>query len=547
MKTKTWLYLLIVIIAALAPIIARGEQEEVLMGTFHIIWKDPVGKKGTHGVLYKLIDSRGERHTLLPAADLASRLLAFNTKRVVVYGAREGVQRFRAHRVLALQAAEEQGLTGSLPIVSIICTLPDGSSMPPPQYYEELTGDVYPGVNHFWNEVSRNNVNFTGSVVKGPYVLPHTTPVYVYDVDGDGEDDVDLKRLIEDCTSVADPDVRFTDFFGIRMFFNSELDGFGYGGSWMLQRDGSSKVYGAAWLPLPSSQYLTAHETGHMLGLPHSVGPRGEYDSRWDVMSKGYGYPSDPSELELFKFGPIGVHTIAHHKDRLGWIPPAQKYIPKAGSVETIRLEHLASMASSGYLMVEVPVRSTLSYTAEVRRRVGYDVWIPGEGVLIHRINGDTSVSISEGRPEAEVVDADGSGNPNDEGAIWRVGESLILENGVMVSVDAADATGFFVTIDASSVLHTVRVFSPEEGERWKVGTARTIAWQGGNGGNVKIDISRDGGTSWEVISPDTPNDGDYRWRVSGFPTSRAVIRVSSGLDAGMSEQFAVIKKRKAR
>lgn len=57
----------------------------------------------------------------------------------------------------------------------------------------------------------------------------------------------------------------------------------------------------------------------------------------------------------------------------------------------------------------------------------------------------------------------------------------------------------------------------------------RTINWSSDNlAGNVKIEISRDGGSNWETLIPATANDGAEIVRVSGRPTHQARIRISS-------------------
>jgi hypothetical protein len=50
--------------------------------------------------------------------------------------------------------------------------------------------------------------------------------------------------------------------------------------------------------------------------------------------------------------------------------------------------------------------------------------------------------------------------------------------------------------------------------------------------GNVKIEVSRNGGASWAPISPSTPNDGAFTWTVAG-PASRQarVVRITSLTD----------------
>jgi hypothetical protein len=57
----------------------------------------------------------------------------------------------------------------------------------------------------------------------------------------------------------------------------------------------------------------------------------------------------------------------------------------------------------------------------------------------------------------------------------------------------------------------------------------RTLRWSSENvGGNVKIEISRDAGTTWKTLAANTPNDGAENITVSGAPTKRARLRIVS-------------------
>ena len=87
---------------------------------------------------------------------------------------------------------------------------------------------------------------------------------------------------------------------------------------------------------------------------------------------------------------------------------------------------------------------------------------------------------------------------------------------------DTSDAT---FTIPPASVT----VVSPNGGETLLLGSSVNLQWSSANlGGNVKIEISRDNGATWEVIFTTTPNDGVQSWRVAGAPAAQALLRVSS-------------------
>lgn len=59
---------------------------------------------------------------------------------------------------------------------------------------------------------------------------------------------------------------------------------------------------------------------------------------------------------------------------------------------------------------------------------------------------------------------------------------------------------------------------------------SRNIAWasDGITGGNVRIELSRDESTTWETLVASTPNDGSAPVIVTGRPTKKARLRITS-------------------
>ena len=74
----------------------------------------------------------------------------------------------------------------------------------------------------------------------------------------------------------------------------------------------------------------------------------------------------------------------------------------------------------------------------------------------------------------------------------------------------------------------TITVSSPKGGENWIVGSTQTLIWTSdGVSGNVKIELSRDGGSTWNGIVESTPVAGNQTWNVTGPATTQAKVRVS--------------------
>jgi hypothetical protein len=147
----------------------------------------------------------------------------------------------------------------------------------------------------------------------------------------------------------------------------------------------------------------------------------------------------------------VAPHTIAFHKDLLGWIPTSRKLLLNSPGTATIDLTRDELPAATGYQMAQIGIGGNANtfYTVEARRYAGYDVpnRLPGEAVIIHKVN------LADITP-AKVVDADGNGNPNDAGAMWLPGETFTdLQNGVRVSVLEQTADGYRVEVSTAGTV----------------------------------------------------------------------------------------------
>ena len=412
-------------------------------GRVAAVWSDP--QTGSPSLALYLTDAAGKTTRLQVSGPQAEpgRLLRLDGAVIEVTGElrAEGVAGPPVIDVSSLTAlsygegaVEAFEARGNGPWVTILCRFPDVSTTPHPvSWYEDLDASARPGLADFWDEVSFGQQDVSGSVVVGWYELPKPRSTYL------PGGTADLTSLRKDCADLADPDVYFPSFEGVRFAYNADLDGAAYGGStWQTWDTGEYKLYGVAWMPAWADQLVWAHEMGHGIGMPHSSGPYGSvYDSRWDVMSKGYGSTDGT-------YGRIALHTIAFHKDRVGWIPPEGKFTTPYDSRTTLRLTRIAEAHRPGeYSMVEIPLPNEEFYTVEARRNWGYD-GPPYEAVVLHLVDPDRSTGIP-----AHVVDPDDDKNPNDDGAAWLPGETFTdVQNGVRVTVLSQTASGFEVEIE---------------------------------------------------------------------------------------------------
>ncbi len=114
-------------------------------------------------------------------------------------------------------------------------------------------------------------------------------------------------------------------------------------------------------------------------------------------------------------------------------------------------------------------------------------------------------------------------------------GVNLVFHSRVISVIRAeAEAAGCVASVSSTPSL---TVNAPNGGENWQIGTSHTIQWNSSNlSGNVKIELSRNGGSSYETLFANTSNDGSQNWTVSGSATTQARIKISSVADSTVND-----------
>ena len=82
-------------------------------------------------------------------------------------------------------------------------------------------------------------------------------------------------------------------------------------------------------------------------------------------------------------------------------------------------------------------------------------------------------------------------------------------------------------------------VVAANGGETWGLGGTASIRWSSleiAPAESIRVELSRDGGTSWQTLFASTPDDGAEEWMVAGEPTTQAVLRVSLVADGRVSD-----------
>ncbi|MHC4697849.1 MAG: hypothetical protein ACYTFA_14045 [Planctomycetota bacterium] len=455
-----------VILTVLAVGFAKPVQadEETLTGRLSVLWVDPDPESGQAPWQRALLgDDQGNLIVLdLPpdVVESVGGVPALEGESATVHGdfPTGPAGRFVVSRLELDQPVgglrHPVPTSGPQPQVTILLRYADVSYTPEPLSYFEglMLSSEFPGLNHCLKEISYNSINVNGSQVVNWLDLPNPWSHYNWDIDNNGWPEFDLDRALDDALPLADPHVTYPNFRSINLMFNDEPGCNGPGilcaaatGA-TLDLDGQTKNYGLTFFG-PWGYHLQAvvpHETMHTYGVHHSGGQYGEaYDSHWDVAS-GSGTCDPPHPV----YGCLAVYTIAWAMLELGWMPAHRCYNTGASGAGTITIERLAfpPLAGGTYGMAKVWALGLpdFFYTVEYRTLDGWDGAgpIPGEAVVLHRV--ETGLVDRQ----AQVIDYDWDGDPNDEGAMWLPGETYLnTTTKVVIHVEEVNGTDAMVSV----------------------------------------------------------------------------------------------------
>ena len=130
-----------------------------------------------------------------------------------------------------------------------------------------------------------------------------------------------------------------------------------------------------------------------------------------------------------------------------------------------------------------------------------------------------------------------------DEGLTWDALQEALTDSGTFSwTVTGPSAKNCLIRVSnpATSVADTsdavfeisdqreLTVKSPNGGENWIVESTHDITWHSVNiGDSVRIELSRDAGSTWELIAATTKNDSVHSWQVTGPASSACIVRIS--------------------
>ena len=124
----------------------------------------------------------------------------------------------------------------------------------------------------------------------------------------------------------------------------------------------------------------------------------------------------------------------------------------------------------------------------------------------------------------------DGAGN-------WGVANAGLLFTLNQIGISPADHTAVYGASLGLYVFNasgggggtsSLTVNAPNGSESWLVGSTQNITWAAtGTVGNVKIEISTDGGSNYSTLVASTANTGSYSWTIPNTPSATCKVRLS--------------------
>ncbi len=190
----------------------------------------------------------------------------------------------------------------------------------------------------------------------------------------------------------------------------------------------------------------------------------------------------------------------------------------------------------------EIVVSILAGGAACINGATGTAVWFKSTGNtmgvdVIPDINGDGSDEVVFAVQYQGALIVNGS-NGNDLALYSFGGSTQAREVALVPDIDNNGSTEIIVGSNLGNVAlvsggivvqaASIQVTSPNGGEIWYINQQKKIKWSSSNVANVKIEISYDNGSSWNLIATSPAQNGEYLWTVSGSPSNQCRIKISS-------------------
>ncbi len=243
---------------------------------------------------------------------------------------------------------------------------------------------VVNSMGDYYLENSLGKLNFSVWYVSMWMMMPHSYSYY--------GSDTHFNQYISNALALVDSYVNFNGFQFVIVVHAGDDEAYSHyagdiwsmsyvGGVPFLTNDGIVTI-GTCTVAEFDPMGVYAHESGHMLGLPDLYDYDGieTFVGEWDLMDAGSWN------------GPVGLpgsspaHCTSYGKIQLGWLNASNVRQVNMGENVTVLLSPL-EVPSASFQAIRIPLSSSVYYLVEVRKKVGYDTYLPGQGVLVLFVN----------------------------------------------------------------------------------------------------------------------------------------------------------------
>jgi immune inhibitor A len=321
-----------------------------------------------------------------------------------------------APSVIRSAALDRSPLRGTLRVIVILVDFSDKQMAQTQNHFRDLffsTG-VLPtkSVREYYKDVTNGLIDIQGDVV-GPFRMPQTLATYAHGASGLGATLPNATTMARDAVTASDPTVNFAPYDNDG---NGFVDAFivihaGPGGEvtgnsgdiwshkWTLDGGAKSvdgtKIFGYLTVPEDCKIGVCAHELGHLLfGFPDLYDTDGSSEGigNWCLMAAGsWGGGGDTP-----------VHPSAWCKANQGWAGVDNRTSNAVVSIHDVKDAHTI------YRLWKDGGAGNEYFLVENRQQAGFDVSLPGPGLLIWHIDETVSTNTNESHYKVALMQADG-------------------------------------------------------------------------------------------------------------------------------------------
>lgn len=328
-------------------------------------------------------------------------------------------------------------------------------------------------LNEYVQEMSYGKVCIRGDVTDRWHRMPRSIDEYRISSRNLEVDKSRVTRLISDALSAVDGDVDLSKYSFVAIFMGARVKDYGMIGlcgypgmlGWsspdiLRTRSGQVVRGGVAIFTYQAHLGTLFHDVAHILGgvregkrmmpclydhdLQAKPGPMREtfVDA---LINMGFW---DPMSCHYYKWEipPPGVSSWT--KMRLQWIDPSKVVAIKAGQRGEVLLGPLQDPKAET-LAIKVSVTDSTDFLIENRQAIGFDMNLPGNGVLIMHAD-DNVAECRHGKSPVKLINADPS-VPHLEGAPFDIGKNAsYVDPKNNVKIDLIDKIGKSYKIQVS-------------------------------------------------------------------------------------------------